>query len=262
MVVEVSTRVDRQREISRLSITVGQILLQHGAESRLVVGISQRIGLALGADSVEISLSASSVTLTTIIDDQCMTTTRRSPDRGINMQMITEIQRICILTERKLLDIQDVHNQIEKLQPLRYNRWLVLLMIGLSCASFSRLAGGDWWVFFMTFLASCSGMFIRQEIASRHFNPLLNFACTAFVTTLVSSLGVIFSLGDEPFIAMASSVLMLVPGFPLINGVSDMVKGFSNMGIARIVMATLLTLATSLGIVGAMNITGVWGWIS
>jgi len=61
---------------------------------------------------------------------------------------------------------------------------------------------------------------------------------------------------------MASSVLMLVPGFPLINAVSDMVKGFSNMGIARWTMASLLTLSTSAGIVAAMNVLGVWGWLS
>ncbi|MDF4536149.1 threonine/serine exporter, partial [Vibrio parahaemolyticus] len=33
-----------------------------------------------------------------------------------------------------------------------------------------------------------------------------------------------------------------------------------NMGIARFVMASLLTLATALGIVAAMSITGIWGW--
>ncbi|MDW3189456.1 threonine/serine exporter family protein, partial [Vibrio sp. Vb0932] len=60
--------------------------------------------------------------------------------------------------------------------------------------------------------------------------------------------------------AMASSVLMLVPGFPLINSVADMLKGHINMGIARFVMASLLTLATCLGIVAAMSVTGIWGW--
>jgi uncharacterized membrane protein YjjP (DUF1212 family) len=54
---------------------------------------------------------------------------------------------------------------------------------------------------------------------------------------------------------------MLVPGFPLINSVADMVKGYINMGIARFVMGSLLTLATSLGIVGAMTLVGVWGWV-
>ena len=113
----------------------------------------------------------------------------------------------------------------------------------------------------MTFIASSIGMIVRQEIGHRHFNPLMNFAATAFVTTVVSAQAVIYGLGNSPFLVMASSVLMLVPGFPLINAVADMLKGYINMGIARFVMASLLTLATCLGIVAAMSLVGVWGWV-
>ncbi|MGF1757980.1 threonine/serine exporter family protein [Photobacterium sagamiensis] len=251
-----------QREVSRLAVAAGQRLLQHGAESTLVMDVTSRLGLALGVESVEVSLSASSMVLTTLNHGRCITTTRRCQDRGINMQVVTEIQRVCIMAERGVIDVDGVHQRLEQIKPLRYNRFLVIVMIGLSCASFSRLAGGDWPVFLLTFVASSVGMFVRQEIAHAHFNPLLNFGVTAFVTTLISGLGQVYQIGETPFLAMASSVLMLVPGFPLINAVSDMVKGFSNMGIARWTMASLLTLSTSAGIVAAMNVLGVWGWLS
>ncbi|MDX1303477.1 threonine/serine exporter family protein [Photobacterium sp.] len=251
-----------QREVSRLAVAAGQRLLQHGAESTLVMDVTTRLGLALGVESVEVSLSASSMVLTTLHDGRCITTTRRCQDRGINMQVVTEIQRVCIMAERGVIDVDGVHQRLEQIKPLRYNRVLVIVMIGLSCASFSRLAGGDWPVFLLTFVASSVGMFVRQEIAHAHFNPLLNFGVTAFVTTLISGMGQVYQIGETPFLAMASSVLMLVPGFPLINAVSDMVKGFSNMGIARWTIASLLTLSTSAGIVAAMNVLGVWGWLS
>ncbi|CZF84065.1 Inner membrane protein YjjP [Grimontia celer] len=250
-----------QREVSRLVSHTGQMLLQHGAESKLVSDICCRLGEALGLDSVELSLSASSMVITTITHQHCITTARRCPDRGINMRVITEIQRILIMTEKGLLDRDGVKARLSKLSPDRYNRWLVAVMVGLACASFSRLSGGDWAVFSITFLASFIGMLVRQEIAHRHFNPLLNFGVTAFVTTVISSIGAMHQVGNQPYLAMASSVLMLVPGFPLINAVSDMVKGYVNMGIARWVFASLLTLSTCLGIVGAMNLTGIWGWL-
>ncbi|PSW00871.1 threonine/serine ThrE exporter family protein [Photobacterium lipolyticum] len=251
-----------QREVSRLAVAAGQKLLQHGAESTLVMDVTTRLGVALGVESVEVSLSASSMVLTTLNHGRCITTARRCQDRGINMQVVTEIQRVCIMAERGVIDVDGVHQRLEQIKPLRYNRVLVIVMIGLSCASFSRLAGGDWPVFLLTFVASSVGMFVRQEIAHAHFNPLLNFGVTAFVTTLISGMGQVYQIGENPFLAMASSVLMLVPGFPLINAVSDMVKGFSNMGIARWTIASLLTLSTSIGIVAAMNVLGVWGWLS
>jgi uncharacterized membrane protein YjjP (DUF1212 family) len=252
---------NNQRAISRLVAQAGQMLLAHGAESTLVGDIMRRMGLASGADEVEVSLSASSIVVTTFVEGRCMTTTRRSPDRGINMRVVTQIQRICIMMEKGVLNYALAQERLNRISPERYNRWIVVVMIGLSCASFSHLAGGDWQVFAMTFVASAIGMIVRQEIAHRHFNPLLNFAVTAFITTLISSQAVVFGIGEQPFLAMASSVLMLVPGFPLINSVADMVKGYINMGIARFVMGSLLTLATSLGIVGAMTLVGVWGWV-
>ncbi|MFH0722257.1 threonine/serine exporter family protein, partial [Citrobacter braakii] len=48
----------------------------------------------------------------------------------------------------------------------------------------------------------------------------------------------------------------LVPGFPLINSVADMFKGHINTGLARWAIASLLTLATCIGVVMAM--VGVW----
>lgn len=251
-----------QRAISRLVAQAGQMLLAHGAESTLVGDIMRRIGIASGVSEVEVALSANALVVTTVMDGHCITTTRSCVDRGINMKAVTEIQRICIMMEKGMLDPMMAQRKLNNISPERYNRWLVVFMLGISCASFARLAGGDWAVFAMTFLASACGMIVRQEIGHRHFNPLLNFAATAFVTTLISAQAVILEIGNLPTVVMASSVLMLVPGFPLINSVADMLKGHINMGIARFVMASLLTLATSLGIVAAMSVTGIWGWSS
>ena len=67
------------------------------------------------------------------------------------------------------------------------------------------------------------------------------------------------AIGSIPM-AMAACVLLLVPGFPLINAMLDVVKGYYNMGLARWLTATMLTLSATTGIVLAMKLTGVWGW--
>ncbi len=252
--------VSKQRLVSRLIAQAGQMLLAHGAESTLVAGIMQRIGLACQMDEVEVALTANSLVVTTVYQEHCITTARRCQDRGINMKVVTQIQRVCIMLEKGILDFTLAQKKLDQISPVRYERWIVILMIGLSCGSFAHLAGGDWTIFAMTFLASAVGMSVRLEIAHRHFNPLLNFAVTAFVTSLISAQAVIYHLGNKPTLVMACSVLMLVPGFPLINSVADMLKGYLNTGIARFMMATLLTLSTCLGIIAAMFITGVWGW--
>ena len=103
-------------------------------------------------------------------------------------------------------------------------------------------------------------MYVRLVIAGYHFNPLLNFCATAFVASSVAMMGERYDLGTTPEIAVASSVLLLVPGFPLINSLSDMVKGYTNTGLARWSIATLLTLSTCIGIIAAMSLWGYEGW--
>ncbi|SHO55622.1 threonine/serine ThrE exporter family protein [Vibrio quintilis] len=250
----------KQRAVSRLIAQAGQMLLAHGAESTLVADIMRRMGVASGMNEVEVALTANSLVVTTVFDEHCITTARRCQDRGINMKVVTHIQRLCIMMEKGIIDYIFAQQKLNKIEPERYNRWIVVGMIGLSCGAFSHLAGGDWIIFLATFISSAAGMIVRQEIGHRHFNPLLNFAVTAFVTSIISAQAVLYEWGNKPSLVMACSVLMLVPGFPLINSVADMLKGYANTGIARFLIATLLTLSTCLGIIAAMFVTGVGAW--
>ncbi|GGB19458.1 threonine/serine exporter family protein [Agarivorans gilvus] len=253
--------LEQQTRICRVVVLAGRIMQQHGAESKLIEETSVRLGLALGLDSVELAITANALVLTGLSKGRCITTTRRVYDRGINMHMVCEVQRITIMAEKQLLDVNEVVKRLERLQPYKYNRWHVVFMIGLSCACFSHLFGGDWTVFAMTFIASAIAMFFRQEMAHRHHNPILNFGMTAFVATSVAGLAVRYDLGNQPQTVMAASVLLLVPGFPLINAVSDMVKGHISMGISRWFFASLLSLGVAMGIALSMWATGVSGWL-
>ena len=253
---------EAQHEVTRLCVQSALLLLQYGAESNLVVGVPTRLGYALGATRVECTLTANSIVLTTVFDRYCITTARRNVDRGVNMTVVSSVQRIMLAAEEGRLDRVGVHAALEAAQQQTrvYPPWLVLLMVALSCACFARLSGADWPVCALTFAASVCGMRVRQWLGGLHFNAMLVFMATAFVTSLVAGLGLHFQVGNDAHIAMASAVLMLVPGFPLINSLSDVLKGFMNMGIGRWALATVLTLGSSLGIVMALAVLGIDSW--
>lgn len=133
-----------QRAVTRVCVQTALLLLQHGAESTVVVQMAQRLGIALGVESVECALTANAVVLTTLSDNHCITTARKNTDKGINMQMVTDVQRIVIAVEHHLYELEIAQRKLDQLKPLKYNRWLVVFMIGLSCAVFAHLSGGDW----------------------------------------------------------------------------------------------------------------------
>lgn len=250
-----------QRAITRLCIECGLFLLQHGAESALIEELSTRLGRALGVDRVESAISANSIVLTTIKDHRCITTTRENVDRGINMHVVTQVQHIVIMAEHKLLDYRDVEKRFAQIKPLRYPRWLVVIMVGLSCACFCKMNNGGWDGALVTFVASTVAMYVRQVLTSQHLHPQINFCITAFVATTIS--GMMLRLPpftQVPTVAMAASILLLVPGFPLINAVADMFKGHVNTGLARWAMASMLALATCIGAIIALALWGLPGW--
>lgn len=249
-----------QRGVTRVCVQTALLLLQHGAESAVVVQMTQRLGVALGVESVECALTANAVVITTLSNQHCITTVRKSTDKGINMQMVTDVQRIVIAVEHKLYNLELVQKKLDKLAPLKYHRALVVLMIGLSCASFAHLSGGDWLICLMTFLASAVAMFVRQELSKRHYNPIIVFAITAFVASLISGISLKYQWGNDPQIALASSVLLLVPGFPLINSLADILKGYVNMGLGRWTITTVLTFGACLGIVLALSVLHITTW--
>jgi len=67
-------------------------------------------------------------------------------------------------------------------------------------------------------------------------------------------------IGNDPHIAMASSVLWLVPSFPLINSLSDMLKGYMNIGIGRFMFVIILTLSSCIGIVLSLLLLNISHW--
>ena len=156
--------------------------------------------------------------------------------------------------------MQEVRERLDAVKPEKYNRYFVVFMVGLSCASFAHLSGGDQLICFITFIASACGMWVRQSLSARHYNPAVVFAVTAFVASMVSGMALKFGWGAHPEIATAASVLLLVPGVPLINSLADMLKGHVNMGMSRWAVATLLTFSTCLGIVLALSLLNVSAW--
>lgn len=249
---------DVHREATTLVAEVGRSLLRYGAESRVVAELARRVGLGLGLEEVEVALTASAFMVTTRINGYCITTIRQCTEHGVDLRMLSEIQQLCAKTYAGEFTPSELEAALAQIEPKHYPTWLLHLMVALSCACFSRVAGGDWAAFLYTFGAASVGVNLRRLLIKARFSHYVVAAVTAFVTTLAASLG--FHHQDQAFIIGASSVLLLVPGFPLITAASDMLKGFSTMGWARWMNSSLHTLAVSLGIVAALQLlnTGLW----
>ncbi len=248
-------------DVVDLALWAGQLLLQYGARTQRVEETVHHLGTGLGCDWLDILVSPNAIVLTTTSGGSFRTKIRRVVRVGVNMSGVVAINEISRAVAARRLDRQAVRAALERVAtaPPHYHRWVVVGMVGLACAALSRLFGGDWPVFGVTLFAAGLAMWLRQELARRAFNPLLVVMATAFAAGVGASLATLWRLSDQPQTALAASVLLLVPGVPLITAAQDLIEGHLVTGLARALTGTLISLSIAVGLLLAMWLMGVGG---
>lgn len=254
--------LDREalRDVIDLALWAGQLLLQHGAETDRIEETVHHIGTGLGANWMDILVSPNAVVCTTSSGEEFRTKVRRVVALGVNMTILSEINDLSRRVSDGQLDRQQVRQELERIGRIRsnYNRWLVAVLVGLACAAFSRLFGADWGAFFVTAAASSLAMIVRQQMQHSFFNPFVITIVTAFTAGSIVSAGMLFDVTATPERAMASAVLLLVPGVHLINAAEDILKGHMVTGLVRGMLGGLLSMCIAIGLVLAMTIFNTW----
>ncbi len=144
-----------------------------------------------------------------------------------------------------LAEVRERYRRIVEAPPLP--PWLVLVLAGVANASFCALFGGDWWARGVVLAATAAGFFLKQRMTAAHVNHYIVFALSAFVASLCASASLLLPTATAE-VALTTSVLFLVPGVPLINGVVDILEGHMLNGFARLANAALLIVCIAVGL--------------
>jgi len=240
-------------------LDVGTLLMSNGASTGRVRNTVNRIAEALGYD-VELLITSRSLMLTVTEENgsDYTSSVRRTPPHGVNFRIVSGISRMSWRVIEEKLTIAQINDEINRLTSLpHYPRLVVLSFVALAGASFCRLFGGEGWELIVTFAATFFGLFIRQEAIKKRFNPYLAIVFASFAASMVSGLSVKLGIGDTPEHALATSVLFLIPGVPLINSLTDIIDGNTLNGIVRGANGFVMAFAIALGLMMAMQIYGI-----
>ncbi|MDE7394264.1 MAG: threonine/serine exporter family protein [Muribaculaceae bacterium] len=130
--------------------------------------------------------------------------------------------------------------------------WVWLLVVAANM-SFCRIFGGDWGAVALVGIATLAGFRLKTWLMGRGMDAKPVFALSAFVAALISIIGYfVAGLTATPNVALATSVLFLIPGIPYINAVSDMLAGHYLCAFSRFMNALLLTACIAAGMACAI----------
>ncbi|MDR3652962.1 MAG: threonine/serine exporter family protein [Paludibacter sp.] len=243
-----------------LLIDIASALMSSGAHTMRIIQNVSRMAETFGYE-LDLSVFQLSIMMTIINKEnpgKLLTQVKKIKPLHLNFTIVSELSALSWETYDKHLPYDAVRSDYHKIiSKKRMNSWLVLFLVSAANASFCGLFKGDFTAMAFVFFATFIGFSVRQEMMKKHINHLVTFTSSAFVASLLAGMGYVLHVGHTPEIALASSVLYLIPGVPLINSILDILQGHILTGIARLVNAVSLIVCIAIGLFTSMLILGL-----
>ena len=255
---------DRLAYQSRVVLRLGQMLLAAGAGSYRVKASMRTCAEAVGIEKHHAQVTFTEVVATAYANGTFRTELAEQRLLGVNADRIDRITNYLASIEGTQVLVEDVDkalDEIEGVKPL-YG-WLAnALASGLACAAFAFLNAGGWVECSVVAIAAFIGQFLRRQMLKRHMNHFGVWMVCGGVAASVYILCVYLAqkyMGIEPThqAGFLSALLFLVPGFPLVTGIIDLVRHDFAGGIQRIVYVAMLVVSAG---VAVWSISEAFNW--
>ncbi|GAA2003152.1 threonine/serine ThrE exporter family protein [Microbacterium ulmi] len=231
-------------------LRLGQLMLGAGASSARVRDSMERVAHAVGIDDLHSRVGMTDIVVTAQRGALYRTRVAETRRPGVDAGRISQLQRLThsVAGGVTTAQLQAGLDRVERTPP-RYPVIVRVVAAAAACAAFALLNNGGWQEAIAVGLAVAAGQWVRILLARARLNEFFVVFLAAVVAllgylaviTLMEAGGIATGQHDA---ALTSAVLFLVPGFPLVTGAMDLARLDLNAGIARIVYACLVLLAT------------------
>lgn len=252
---------DAFAEIGRkteLILTVGQLLMENGADTPQIVRDMKRAAAYMGIDESKFHLHIMYTTLMLNISDEhhSHTSFRKCPKHAVNMRIISAISHLTWRALREHYTLDEFKSEIEAVSKRpRYPLWMTVLAAGFGCGAFGTLFGCDINAAIYTAISAIIGKLVQMQCAERFgINPYVSMTFGAFSAVSVADL-MHFLPTTTPWHPMIAASLFLVPGIPIINAFGDLLNTYLISGVARVLHTLIIVGATSFGMIFAIGMS-------
>ncbi|MFR9164875.1 MAG: threonine/serine exporter ThrE family protein [Dysgonomonas sp.] len=248
------------KQFAVLILDIGTFLLASGAHCGRIYSNIKRLADVWGFDlDMQPSFKGLLVTVKNLNNaDDTVTLFKESPVYHAHLSMLTQVSHLTWEAVEKNLSIEEVRSEFLKIKNTpNYRVWIISLAVGISCAGLCLLSFGDMLNALVAFLGASIGSIFRYRITKMQFNPMIAIIVAAFITTIITGLGSLLHIGSHPEVAMATAVLYLIPGVPLINCVIDLLEGYLSSAMNRALFSGFILLCIAVGMTLSITLMGI-----
>ena len=239
-----------KKDVLRLALFIGELLLSNGAETSRVEDTMKRVCSSRGYKYINIFISPTSIIISDARFDG-VTFLTMIKERDINLNKIVLFNEFSrkfvsdksISTEEALKELKQINKNADK-----YSNLKTAFATGIGCASFACLIGEyNILSFILTVLASMTAYLVNDKILKiTDIN-----ACSSLVASITVSLIAVvltdLNLIPSPTTMIVGSIMPLLSGVAFVKGVRDLVTGDLISGGARVSEACLNSIALASG---------------
>ncbi len=250
----------KANEVAEFILDAGVFLMASGAHSGRVWRNCRRIAEHWGY-RMNFTPTFTGI-LVSVWDDKnsenAVTRYKTAPSNSVHLETLTQISHLSWKIAYGEIEYNDARCELEAIKSkAHYPFWLVALAVGISCGCLCTLAGGSLIDAALAFCGASVGSVARYFILKKQFNQFLSIIIASAITTLIAGTDTIFGLGRAPEMTLATSVLYLIPGVPLINSVIDLLEGYFSASIARSLFAASIVSSIAVGMILSIMLLGI-----
>ena len=228
------------------AIELGLETVENGGEISRAEDTVERLCLSQGAESVQVFIIPSLISVTATIDGKEITSTRRIYKTDLNLGRLEEINN----TSRRLCGEKNAEREISYRYPTLLRIFCVMLATGSFCIYF----GGN---ILDALFSGLAGLVITYIPYGRNaFNIFANTLIESTISGIISFIPAIIGINSHPDKIMIGTIMLLIPGMSIGSAMKDMMSGNLIAGILQLTEAIVIAFAITLGFAVAILIFG------
>lgn len=239
---------------SRIVLRLGQMLLACGASGYRVIDSMARLARCVGIEEHHAQVTYTEIVATAYAHGTFRTELTEQRAMGVNADLLDRLTAFVSGLNGRV-NVADVDRRLDEIEakPPLYGTFLNALASGVACAGFCFLNRGGLVECSAVAFAAFFGQLLRKQMMRRRMNHFgVWMACAAVASLLYVGL---VSLGEATLhvaptheAGFVSSVLFLVPGFPLVTSIIDLVRQDFQVGISRATYVFMLMMSTGISV--------------
>ncbi|WP_237225269.1 threonine/serine ThrE exporter family protein [Rothia nasisuis] len=243
-----STPTQHQRLTTQSAVVLklGLLLMKSGASAYRVKASMARLAKAVGLDEHHAQVHFTEISTTAYAHGHFRTEIAETRIKGISAFKIDLLgDFVSSLPPRIDPAVASATlTRIDREKPL-YTFWLLALASGLACAAFAFLNGGGILECSVVLLAAFAGQLLRSTLTQRGINHMMVWMLCGLLSTglYVGAMNTLIAPGliaDNHLVGFISSILYLIPGFPLVTGMLEIARMDFSSGLPRLTYVALL----------------------